>query len=200
MIIDGDTLTFLDSPTPNTDSPAPTPSDATLATQQQSAPSTVPFTAPRIFRFNAPSGTANDVGQPSSGLNVFDTPTSPGSVMAVVATPSPAPVTTTTTQPSGTTGGTTGGLTSGPTSPVTGGASDDLINRLMDLVAAQYAGVAVPGGGTGFGGLVSGPIDDGTANVQAPAAQSGKGLLILALIVAGLGYWFYRSHKHKRAA
>jgi hypothetical protein len=202
MIADTDTLTFLDSPlvlavpTDNVDSPAPAPTDSTAQTAPTT--STTPFTPPRIFRFAAPTGSATDVGQPSSGLNVFDTPTSSGSVSAVIAptgTTTASPATTTATQPTGT----TGGLTSGPTSPITG-SGDDLINRLMDLVAAQYSGVAVPGGGTGFSGLVSGPID-ASGDAAAPAKSSGKSLLILALIVAGLGYWFYKSHKkHHKAA
>jgi hypothetical protein len=72
----------------------------------------------------------------------------------------------------------------------------------MDLVAAQYAGGGVPGGGTGFGGLVTAPLagsDFVSAGGTSAAPASHKGLLILGILVAAIGFWYYKSHKKKAA-
>jgi len=210
MILDTDSLTFLDnqqiyatptdgggnvSYTPYTDSPAPAPTD-TLSTQQSGA-STVPFTAPKIFRFAAPTGSATDVNQPSSGLT-----TTTFGVAPVATVAAPTTTQTTTQQTTATTG--TAPLTGSVSGGSVTGSGDDLISRLIDLMAAQYTGAHVTGGGSGFGGLVSGPLAGsdfvGGDTSAAPASSNKKGLLILLLLVAGIGYWFYRSHKKKKAA
>lgn len=108
--------------------------------------------------------------------------------------------------PSGTqgTGGvsTGGGATTGGQSGGGGGVntgSGSTIDRLIDLVAAQYAGAGVKGGGSGFDGLVSGPLATSVTGEDAtPASGSGsKGLLLFVFLVvaAGLGYWYYKKHK-----
>jgi hypothetical protein len=167
------------------------------------APDAPPPPAPTsTYRFGAPTGPALDVPTPSSGFQYVTQPVggfTEGPTVPLFSTITAAPATTTPTTT--TSGGTS--LTSGPTSPVsTTGGGDALINRLIDLVAAQYAGVGVPGGGSGFGGLVSGPLEGSqVVDQSAPAPTSHKGIIILVLLVAGIGYWFYRSHKKaKRAA
>jgi hypothetical protein len=209
MIIDSDSLTFLDNsqvyavpvggsgsvaPISFTDSPSQTLPD-TSTTQQTTQSSTVPFTPPKLFRFTAPTAPANDVGTPSSGLTVSDFGTAPVATVAAPTTTSP-----TSTSGSGTTATGSNPLTSGPSSAIAVG--DDSINRLIDLMASQFTATHVNGGGSGFDGLVSAPLagSDFVGGDSAPApTTSYRGLLILALLVAGIGYWYYRSHK-KRAA
>lgn len=107
--------------------------------------------------------------------------------------------------------GVAGSTSTGATGPVSGTGSGggfseggNAINRLIDLAAAMYAGAGVKGGtGTGFGGLVGGPLGDATNTGElaepAPAPQSHKGLIVLVLLLAVGGYWYYRKH-HKKAA
>jgi hypothetical protein len=107
---------------------------------------------------------------------------------------------------SGTAGGSTSTGTSGSATTASGGSSSGTtsisgggssVDRLIDLAAAMYAGAGVKGGGTGFGGLVSGPIGEtNTGELATPAASpSHKGLIIVVLILSGLAFWWYKKHK-----
>jgi hypothetical protein len=96
-------------------------------------------------------------------------------------------------------GGTADTGASSGTNSVAGGGN--AINRLLDLAAAMYAGAGVKGGGTGFGGLVGGPLGEtNTGELATPAAPaSHKGLIIVVVLLAAIGFWWYRKH-HKKGA
>jgi hypothetical protein len=96
---------------------------------------------------------------------------------------------TTTTNP-------TNGSPAGPAAP-TGGVGpvpdNSLITSLMGLVANQFAGAGVKGGGTGYDGPVTAPIE-----VAAPAASSNHGItIILILLVVGIGGYFLWKNRKK---
>jgi hypothetical protein len=114
-----------------------------------------------------------------------------GSTVPVV-TQTPA-TGTSTSGPGTSTTGTTG-------ASATGGAADtDLIKTLMGLMAAQYAGAGVSGGGSGFTGTVSAPIaSDATGDVadQSSTIAHRRLLLVLAIVGIGAGVWYYRKHHH----
>lgn len=104
--------------------------------------------------------------------------------------------------PSGTGGSNTQG-TSGGTN-TTGGTSK--VDRLIDLVSAMYAGAGVKGGGSGFDGLVSGPLAtavESTGGEGAPVAAASKTspalVLVLVLIAGGVAWWYYKRKKGKAA-
>jgi hypothetical protein len=75
------------------------------------------------------------------------------------------------------------------TPPATGGTP---IDKLIDLVAAQYAG----SGGMGSGSIVALPtgVADGGGADTSSGSNVGK-VLIVGGIVAGLAYWYYKKHK-----
>lgn len=102
---------------------------------------------------------------------------------------------TSTNAPADSGGGSGGGGSSAGPSGGTGGTSSDsdTINRLMDLVAQQFAG----GGGGSSGGVVALPTE------VASQGSSGKGSIVpLLLIVAAVGgaIWYFRRKKKKEAA
>lgn len=98
-------------------------------------------------------------------------------------------------------GVTTGGGASSGGGSSTGGqgsinTGSSTIDRLIDLVAAQYAGAGVKGGGSGFDGLVSGPLavaDEGAGTTK--SGGSGALVFVILIVLAGLGYWYYKKHK-----
>jgi hypothetical protein len=111
---------------------------------------------------------------------------------------------------SATPSGVAGSTSTGATGPVSGSGSGSgvseggsAINRLIDLAAAMYASAGVKGGtGTGFGGLVGGPLGDATNTgelAEPTPPQSHKGLVIVVLLLAGVGFWWYKKHHHKAA-
>ena len=102
--------------------------------------------------------------------------------------------------PSGTSG-TAGATTQGPTGGSGAGlaAGGDTVNRLIDLVAGMYAGAGVKGGGSGFGGLVSGPISsapENTGELATPAPKkSPLGAIFIVLVLAAGGWYYYKHRK-----
>lgn len=84
--------------------------------------------------------------------------------------------------------------TSGPqASGGGGGGGGNTIDRLIDLVSAQYAGAGVKGQGTGFDGLVSGPL--ATATEPAPKKSSGVLLLVFVIIGGAVAWYVYKKRK-----
>ena len=91
--------------------------------------------------------------------------------------------------------------TSGPSDTSTASPADDQTNRLIDLIAAEFAGAGVSGGSDSNGtlGLVSEPgatdsTDTTSTTTQAPT--SIVPFLVVAALVVG-GIWFYMHHKKK---
>lgn len=109
----------------------------------------------------------------------------------------------------GATGGTPIDTTGGPVGTP---AQDTLTNRLLDLIAAQYASGAQGGQSPDFGGLLTAPVGPATGapdttgmgsdttSATTPTSKSHVGLVLVLLILAGGGYWYYRKHHKKRAA
>lgn len=97
------------------------------------------------------------------------------------------------------TGSTTQGPSGGGSTAVSNGGTS--VDRLIDLASMMFAGAGVKGGGTGFGGFVSGPVagSDTGGGTTAAAPTSHTGLIIVVLIAAGLGFWYYKKH-HKKGA
>ncbi len=97
------------------------------------------------------------------------------------------------------TGSTTQGPSGGGSGAVSNGGTN--VDRLIDLASMMFAGAGVKGGGTGFGGFVSGPVagSDTGGGSSAAAPTSHTGLIIVVLIAAGLGFWYYKKH-HKKGA
>lgn len=108
-----------------------------------------------------------------------------------------------TTSPAATGGGTyPGASTQGPTGGSGSGlaAGGDQVSRLIDLVAGMYSSAGVKGGGSGFGGLVSGPLssspDTNTGELATPVKKkSSLGMIFVLLIVAAGGWYYYKHHK-----
>lgn len=116
-----------------------------------------------------------------------------GTAQAVADAGVPAPGSGVTTGGGATTGG--GTSSTGSQGGINTGSST--IDRLIDLVAAQYAGAGVKGGGSGFDGLVSGPLavaDEGAAGTT-KGGGSGALVFVILVVVAGLAYWYYKKHK-----
>lgn len=157
----------------------------------QSTPAAAPSACPAgesmlgagSLRYYADGSTIRNTG--SSAACFPDTP--PGGGAAAPTTPVGTPAAP-------------GSPTPGPAPGSGGSDGGDSINRLIDLMAAQFASAGTSGGGSGFGGLVSAPVGDGTsATITTAAAGPNRAVVFVMLLVAGgLAYWYYK--KHKRAA
>jgi hypothetical protein len=184
------------TPPPLTIATSPTTTRGQIAAPTGPAPDTNPLT-------QAPQS-----GTWSGGL------AAPVTIVAAPTTPTTTPTATTGTT-SGTTGGTgPGGIpldTSG--GPVGTPSQDQLTNRLLDLIAAQYAGGLSAGQNPDFGGLLTAPVGPATGapdasgtdssglTTTAAAPKQSHPLLVILLIVGVIGgvYWWRKHHKKKAA-
>lgn len=184
------------SPTPTTPFiPAPT-APAVPSTPTSPPPATFP-TAPPPAAFLPPGGILVDPV-------VMDAP------VLTVSQPVAQPTDTSGNTPAGATTGTTSTTSTTSASPTTGGTSTtgttgttgtpDPINRLIDLISAEYAGAGV-NTGPSSAGMVTSPIDvpiDGTGTPSS-SGVNWKVLIVLALLGTA-GYLAYRAYKHRKAA
>lgn len=91
----------------------------------------------------------------------------------------------------------TGGGTTGPNIGTDAQGNADTINRLIDLVASQYAGAgSIHGGGGAPSSFVSAPL----AGSSSGNTSRGPLLFVLVLVIAVGAYWYYHHKKRKTQA